>query len=149
MAVLNRRGPLSISQRKVITHLLELDKAGNVEAQYTAKVQIDKTAPTLTVTANGAPLANGMEFQDSQLITLALQATDNLSGVAEQTIIMDGKPYVVGTVLDWAGQLGTHVVQITVNDVAGNVSQSVINVTSKQVSLRWSSLLNVIPLPVT
>lgn len=104
------------------------DKAGNVEDVKSVTVKIDKTAPTVAVTANGSPLANGAEFQDSQSISFAMLASDNLSGLAQQAITVDGMPYVPGTDLDWAGKLGTHVIQVAVTDQAGNVSQSAISV---------------------
>jgi hexosaminidase len=107
------------------------DNLGDQEDVQHLIIGIDKTAPTLAVTVNGTPLSDGTEFQDSQSITLALQAADNLSGVAEQSITVDGMPYVPGTALEWAGKLGTHVIQIVVTDKAGNVSQSVINVNVK------------------
>jgi len=108
-----------------------VDKAGNVEAAKTINVKIDETAPTLVVTVNGAPLKEGTEFLDSDSLVLNVQTTDNLSGVAGKTITVDGKPYVAGTPLRLAGQLGTHVIQIAVTDQAGNVSQLVIHIVVK------------------
>ncbi|MFD0696617.1 discoidin domain-containing protein [Paenibacillus sp. GCM10027628] len=107
------------------------DKAGNVEAMKSIIVKVDQTAPTLAVTANGAPLSEGSEFQDSEPISLELHASDHLSGVAKQTITVDGKPYIPGTSLHLAGQLGTRMIQIAVSDQAGNVSKSVTTIVVK------------------
>ncbi len=107
------------------------DNADNIEDVKSLALQIDATAPTFAVSANGSPLADGAEFQDSQAISFTVQAADNLSGVAQQAITVDGTEYVSGTALDWAGKLGTHVIQVIVKDQAGNTSQSVINVNVK------------------
>jgi hexosaminidase len=71
----------------------------------------------------------GAVFDDSQPVTLTIVSGDSLSGVASQVVTVDGQPYVPGTALNWAGQLGAHVVQVTVTDQAGNSSQRTTNVT--------------------
>ncbi|RTE08892.1 OmpL47-type beta-barrel domain-containing protein [Paenibacillus whitsoniae] len=104
------------------------DKAGNVEVVNSTTIHIDKTAPTALLTANGHPLNDGMALQDNQSIILAMQVADNLSGMAEQSIQVDGIPYAPGTTLDWAGNLGQHVVSVMLKDTAGNTSQTVIQI---------------------
>jgi hypothetical protein len=81
--------------------------------------------------ANGTPLSDGAVIEDSQLLMLALQAADNRSGTASQTILVDGTLYSPGSTVSWAGQLGPHTIQITVTDEAGNTKQTTINVTVK------------------
>lgn len=114
-----------------ITKLLyrSKDRAGNVEAEKSVEVKLDRTAPTFTAAVNGTPLADGHILEDNELLNFTLQDEDNLSGIAEQSIEADGKPYAAGTQLDWAGQLGVHMITVTVKDEAGNVSQTVIHVT--------------------
>ncbi|NEN87001.1 family 20 glycosylhydrolase [Paenibacillus elgii] len=107
------------------------DKAGNVEKAKPLLLKVDTTAPTLAATANGVPLADGIEFTDSETLVLDVQASDPVSGIAGTTITVDGKPYAPGTPLRLAGQLGTHAVQITATDQAGNVSQAVISMVVK------------------
>ncbi|KRF42984.1 InlB B-repeat-containing protein [Paenibacillus sp. Soil787] len=105
------------------------DQAGNVEDVKSIIVKSDNMAPTFKLLANGNPLANGDAFEDSQTVTFDLQSGDILSGVASQTVTVDEKPYVPGTALNWAGQLGAHVIQVTVRDQAGNAVQWTGNVT--------------------
>lgn len=105
------------------------DRAGNVEASKTLTVNVDQTAPTTVLTVNGSPLVDGAGFLDSQLLTLLVQSEDQLSGLAAQTILIDG--VVASTeqnTLNWAGQLGIHVIQVVATDLAGNVQISTINV---------------------
>ncbi|TNJ65084.1 hypothetical protein FE784_17000 [Paenibacillus hemerocallicola] len=106
-----------------------IDKAGNAETAKSITVKSDKIAPTFTVSANGNPLMEGAVFDDSQPVTLTIVSGDSLSGVASQVVTVDGQPYVPGTALNWAGQLGAHVVQVAVTDQAGNSSQRTTNVT--------------------
>lgn len=105
-----------------------IDKAGNIEEAKHVVVQIDKTAPTFSVLLNGGDLSEDMRITDSQPVTLTLQTEDNLSGVAEQTVSVDGNPYIPGTELNWAGSLGTHTVRIVVKDHAGNETQTEIGI---------------------
>ncbi|NOU90522.1 family 20 glycosylhydrolase [Paenibacillus sp. LMG 31460] len=108
------------------------DKVGNVEVAKSITVKVDQTAPTIAVSVNGAPLSEGTGFQDSESITLELHASDTMSGVANQTITVDGNPYTDdGTSMHLAGQLGTHMIQIAVTDQAGNVSQLVTHIVVK------------------
>ncbi|MCZ8510949.1 cadherin-like beta sandwich domain-containing protein [Paenibacillus filicis] len=105
------------------------DRAGNVEAPKTITVNIDRTAPTTVLTANGSPLVNGATFQDSQLLTLVIQSEDPLSGVASQLITIDGAATgATQNIVNWEGQLGNHVVQAVVTDRAGNVNTTKITV---------------------
>ncbi|MEF3309289.1 hypothetical protein PV433_10270 [Paenibacillus sp. GYB004] len=100
-----------------------VDKAGNLETVKSITLKSDKIGPTFTVSANGNPLHDGAVFDDSQPVTLNVLSGDSLSGVASQVVTVDGLSHVPGTPLNWAGQLGTHVIQVTVTDQAGNTSQ--------------------------
>jgi hypothetical protein len=105
------------------------DLAGNVEAVQTVTVKSDKGAPAFTVTANGNPLTERAVFEDGEPVTFEWQSTDSLSGIAAEAVTVGGTPYTSGSSLNWAGQLGTHSIQVTVTDQAGNGSQMTINVT--------------------
>jgi hypothetical protein len=118
------------------------DRAGNIEASNTITVNVDKTAPTTTITVNGSRLVDGATFLDSQLLDLLVQPEDDMSGVVSQTIRIDGVlTSSVQNYLDWAGQLGTHVIQTEITDLAGNVNISKVNV---NVTTNESSMQNII-----
>jgi hypothetical protein len=98
------------------------DMAGNVETAKVLEVNIDKTDPVYSLTANGSPFVNGTEYMDEQTVTFNLSASDPLSGVAGLNITLDGKPYANGTAIDLAGKLGAHTLRFVINDQAGNVT---------------------------
>ncbi|WHY85593.1 FN3 domain-containing metallophosphoesterase family protein [Neobacillus novalis] len=80
----------------------------------------DKTAPTYTLEANGAAFADGAVFKDNQIVKFKLNAKDEISSVASQSLILDGKPYENGAEVDLAGKLGVHTLRILAVDKAGN-----------------------------
>ncbi|WP_171646162.1 endo-alpha-N-acetylgalactosaminidase family protein [Paenibacillus phytorum] len=109
------------------------DHAGNVEVPQTITVNVDRTVPTTVLTANGSPLVNGATFQDNQLLTLNIQSEDQLSGVATQSVTIDGVvSSATQNIVNWEGQLGNHVIQAIVTDLAGNVkiTKITVNVTT-------------------
>ncbi|NOU70380.1 family 20 glycosylhydrolase [Paenibacillus sp. LMG 31458] len=120
--------PLLLSDGIYQVQYRSTDRAGNVEAVKSVTLKSDTTSPTFTVSANGSPLTEGAVFEDSQTVTLALQSADSLSGIASQSVTVDGKLYEPGTVLNWAGQLGIHFIQVSVTDQAGNTSLHTTNV---------------------
>ncbi|MCJ8014103.1 phosphodiester glycosidase family protein [Paenibacillus sp. KQZ6P-2] len=125
-------GPVTLSDEGVHTiDYFSEDNQRNVEDVQQLIVGIDKTAPTVELTVYGSPLSDGMEFLDSQLIQVSIKASDSLSGVAEQTITLDGQPYTPDSSIDWAGQLGTHTIHIEVKDKAGNVTKSEVSIQVK------------------
>ena len=83
-------------------------------------VQIDKTKPAFVLTANGEPLADGAVFSDDRSITLLLNASDPLSGIASQELTLDGKRLDNGASVDLAGKLGLHTLKIVITDQTGN-----------------------------
>jgi len=118
------------------------DQAGNVSAIESITVKSDIEVPSFMILVNGNPLENGDAFEDSQPVTFDLQSTDNLSGVATQSITVDGKSYEPGTALNLAGQLGTHNIQVTVTDQAGNSGKWTANVTITTSGNSMQLLLN-------
>ncbi|NOU88702.1 DNRLRE domain-containing protein [Paenibacillus sp. LMG 31460] len=121
--------PLLLSEGIYQLQYRSTDSAGNVEAPKSITVNIDRTSPTTVLTANGNPLENGATFQDNQLLTLIIQSEDPLSGVASQSMTIDG--VVTSTtqnIVNWEGQLGNHVIQTVVTDRAGNSKITTISV---------------------
>lgn len=96
------------------------DGEGRKEPVKSLSIRIDKTLPTFEIKAGEAPVTNGMAWPDDKPFSLYLAAADAHSGIAEQSINVDGKPYEAETELDWAGQLGIHTIQVNVTDAAGN-----------------------------
>jgi surface antigen len=116
-------GPFSINQEGVHNIIFySVDGKGNIESTKSTQVKIDWTPPITNGTAAGPRDTNGI-FRDT--VNVALNATDNLSGVASQQRSMDG-----GT--NWINYSGNNnTFQISGNgvsrfvfrstDVAGNV----------------------------
>jgi hypothetical protein len=106
-----------------------VDKAGN-RATATARVSLDKTPPTGSLTIN-----DGAATTTETTVTLKIQANDNLSGVAQMRFSNDGRTWS-----DWEGfqstrswdltrfggssSSGLKTVYAQLRDRAGNVSQT-------------------------
>lgn len=58
-----------------------VDNAGNVETPHTITFNVDQTPPVTTASVSGTPGTNGW-WKAGRPVTLTLQASDNLSGVA-------------------------------------------------------------------
>jgi hypothetical protein len=86
------------------------DNAGNVEADKTLVIKIDKTPPTLMFGAT-TPAPNAAGWNNTTPVTIAYAATDTLSGVAA-TSLSSPLRFTVET----SGATQT----VTVTDVAGN-----------------------------
>ncbi|MFC4802158.1 OmpL47-type beta-barrel domain-containing protein [Neobacillus sp. GCM10023253] len=87
-----------------------VDQAGNVEETKTAAVKIDKTAPTITADFS-------KEYALGTVLDLSYQATDNLSGIKETSVEVNGVVNTTGKVtLD---KPGTYTLKITAIDNAG------------------------------
>ncbi|MFB9755412.1 carbohydrate binding domain-containing protein [Paenibacillus hodogayensis] len=106
-------------------------EGGKVEPTKMITVNIDRTPPTFVLLANGAPLAAESAMGHTQTVALTLHAEDAVSGVAQQSILVDGVPYTSGTTIDWSGHIGSHTVVVSVADQAGNRKEAayVIHVT--------------------
>jgi hypothetical protein len=89
------------------------DKAGNTtNATSTPAVKIDKSAPTTTATVPS--WSNGS-------VSITLNTSDNLSGVASTKYIIDGGSTQTGTQINTQLAEGTHMLQFWSTDNAGNV----------------------------
>lgn len=93
------------------------DKAGNVEAQKTVQIKIDKTSPTIGHTQS--PVANNDGWNNTQ-VTVSFTCGDALSGIASctgpQTVTTEGKNQTVtGTARDNAGNTATDPAQVSID----------------------------------
>ena len=107
------------------------DRAGNVRTT-SVTVRLDKTPPTGSLTINDGAATTG-----STIVTLKIQANDNLSGVAEMRFSNDGRTWsdwesFSSTRSNWdlaryggsVNQRGPKTVYAQLRDRAGNVSQT-------------------------
>lgn len=98
------------------------DASGNVEVEKSLQVKIDKTAPVAILTESGHAVA---DVTDADTLRFDLNSTDALSGVAEQTLTLDGGVISSGqTIAAGSLALGEHTVQYSAIDAAGNLVQS-------------------------
>jgi hypothetical protein len=112
-------GPFALSDDAIHSvDFYSTDNAGNVETIQTQTIKIDQTTPATTATLSGPPGDNGSYVGP---VTVALAATDNLSGVALTEYRLDG-----GSWQTYAGSFtvvtdGLHSVDFYSTDIAGNV----------------------------
>ncbi|WJH36880.1 hypothetical protein N6H14_14955 [Paenibacillus sp. CC-CFT747] len=129
-------GPFQLEEGRNVVAFRSLDLAGNTEQEQTAQVAFDAHAPTFEVLANGTVLTTGTDWSDSDLLQLAVQAADTLSGVASTQITVTDSVYGAiaenGGLYDLAGRLGPVKVHVTVTDHAGNRAEAeyTLNVTT-------------------
>jgi peptidoglycan/xylan/chitin deacetylase (PgdA/CDA1 family) len=100
------------------------DKSGNIETVKSQLIQVDSTAPVTAVTCNGLPCGSGWY---GAAVSVALSATDDLSGVATTLYTTDGTAPAGSTASTYANpvvitQTGT--MKFASTDVAGNVEQA-------------------------
>jgi hypothetical protein len=88
------------------------DKAGNTANGTSTPVNIDKTAPVTGISGNSNSWVNGN-------VTLTLNPTDNLSGIAATKYSVDGGATQSGTSVSLSTD-GTHTVSFFSVDNAGN-----------------------------
>ncbi|HEV8462613.1 MAG TPA: chitobiase/beta-hexosaminidase C-terminal domain-containing protein [Gaiellaceae bacterium] len=128
-------GPFTIAATTTF-HFRSYDTVGNLEADNIFQVQIDGTAPTVSLTA---PAANSLAAGQ---VTLSANASDNV-GVSKVDFLVDGT--VVGTATSapfsysWAsGSVsdGVHTIAARATDTAGNTATTgTINVTTTNTNL--------------
>lgn len=98
------------------------DAAGNVETAKSVQVKLDKTAPVAVLTESGQAVA---DVTDADTLKFELNSTDTFSGVAQQTLTLDGGVISSGqSIAAGSLTLGEHTVQYSVVDAAGNMVQS-------------------------
>jgi 3',5'-cyclic AMP phosphodiesterase CpdA len=97
-------------------------KNGKFIREYIIPIQ-DIKKPSYTLKINDQqPEENGMTFEDANHIQIDMEAWDNLSGVADSKIYVDGTIYENGSEIDFAGKLGSHSIRVVISDKAGNVT---------------------------
>jgi len=94
-----------------------VDLAGNREEPKTIEVKIDKTAPIINMELNG-------EYQLGSSLQLPYSATDDLSGVVYEQMVVYGPNETTGKVVDNGSSLtidkpGVYKVEITATNGAG------------------------------
>jgi methionine-rich copper-binding protein CopC len=113
------QGPIPITAEGVHTvRYASTDKAGNQEAVKTLTVRIDETPPVTTAQLAGTLGTNGW-FKAGTPVTLTLNASDALSGVALTQFTVNGGPSQT-----YSGPItfpdGQYTVTYRSEDVAGN-----------------------------
>lgn len=88
---------------------------------YAAALRIeDRVAPAIEIRNPTAP-----EYGYEQTLTVDVEVTDDLSGVYDVAIDLDGAPRADGDEIDLADlALGDHTLTVVAEDTAGNVSES-------------------------
>lgn len=116
-------GPVTVSTEGTTNlRFRSVDNSGNVEADKTLTLQLDKTAPHLALTQSGAAVH---DISIDGTVSFGLTATDELSGVASQDLYLDGNKINAGTELSALSLgLGVHMITATATDKAGNVSRA-------------------------
>lgn len=84
----------------------------------------DTEPPTIELLMNGNQITEeeAVAIEDHTTVSFDLHSEDMDSGVASESIMVDGEPYVEGELIDWAGELGSHQVEVMVADHAGNIT---------------------------
>ncbi|KRE98869.1 hypothetical protein ASG89_28295 [Paenibacillus sp. Soil766] len=119
---LNQDGNYSVSYRS-------RNEAGNAGSVQTVAVNLDATAPTITVTG----LVYG-SYSNAVDLAPALVLGDNLSGVdnSKTTVTLDTYGMQPGTTVPlYTLPLGSHTLIVTANDLAGNTSSKTVTFESK------------------
>lgn len=103
-----------------------VDKAGNSQIVTASAINIDKTPPTISYSANPAPNANGWSNSDT---TVAFNCNDSLSGVqscpSPVAVSTEGASQaVVGTATDKADNSTTATAHINLDKTAPTITTS-------------------------
>ncbi|MWV42519.1 DNRLRE domain-containing protein [Paenibacillus sp. HJL G12] len=101
------------------------DDAGNVEPAQTIQFHLDTKAPLITV----VDPASGSYNADQEILP-QFTITDDLSGVdhAKTTLLLDGQPVQQGVTIQlYTLPLGSHSLEITGYDLAGNIGNAIVN----------------------
>jgi ElaB/YqjD/DUF883 family membrane-anchored ribosome-binding protein len=117
------------------------DAAGNTSIASVTAINIDKTAPTVTITS-----PTSASYLNTTQLPITWTATDALSGVASQSATFDSVAITNGQSITLLNQtIGTHTVTVTATDNASNVKATsvtfAITVTATSLSNTIDSLL--------
>jgi antitoxin component of RelBE/YafQ-DinJ toxin-antitoxin module len=122
-------GPITLGEGVYSVGYRSKDRSGNYEIERQITVKVDHTVPVFQLNGNGKPVTQGAVYADVLPVAFTLQTDDNLSGVALKSITVDGVPYTEGTLMNWTGAYGPHLIQVVVTDTAGNVAEQTYTVT--------------------
>ncbi len=99
-----------------------IDKVYNEEVAQSVAVNVDKTAPVIT-----AP--DKMEIYHYEALETRIEAVDSFSGVQELKVTLDGNTVSADiAIAPLSLTLGSHIIDVTAIDRAGNVSNKTITV---------------------
>jgi len=93
------------------------DKAGNIEETKNITIKVDKTTPTIEVTSP----EEGRNYKFNKPITVAFEATDEISGLENATATLDGLPVQNGSIHSHLS-LANHTMSVRAVDFAGNTA---------------------------
>jgi DNA/RNA endonuclease YhcR with UshA esterase domain len=115
-------GPVNLqSEGTNMVHYASTDAAGNEETAQSLQVQIDKTAPVVSLTQSGQPVTDVLETDS---LSFELNSTDSISGIDFQKLTLDGQVISNGQVFQAKDLgIGLHSVQYQVADMAGNAAE--------------------------
>ncbi|MFC4101295.1 OmpL47-type beta-barrel domain-containing protein [Paenibacillus xanthanilyticus] len=116
-------GPVTIAEEGVnVVTFASVDAAGNQEAAQSVQVKLDKTAPTASLTQSGGSVG---DVTDTDTLRFELASADAVSGVASETLLLDGTVIAEGQDVQ-ASSLGEgeHAVSYAVVDAAGNKTEA-------------------------
>lgn len=138
--------PLSAEGATTLTYFA-WDNAGNAEASHTLAVDIDKSAPNISISS-----PQGQDYAHTANLTTAWVSADSLSGIATDSGKLDGNPVSNGQAVDlFFLSLGQHTLAVNASDKAGNTTQasvtfnvvatldSLMDATNRACSLGWIS----------
>lgn len=102
-----------------------IDVAGNLQATRSLAFRIDPAPPAITTTVTGGPAGDAGTYRGP--VTVAIAATDGVSGLATLVASVDGaSPASVSGPIALSAE-GAHRIAITATDRAGNVSTRTVN----------------------
>jgi len=114
--------PINITiEGQILLEFYSTDKAGNIEEAKNITVKVDKTTPTIEVTSP----EEGRSYEFNKHITVAFEATDGTSGLANTTATLDGLPVQNGSVYSHLS-LGNHTLAVRAVDFAGNTATNTV-----------------------
>jgi phosphoesterase family protein/PKD domain-containing protein len=111
----NYSAPFVLGQGVHDVDYYAVDRAGHVEATRSQVVSIDLTPPVATAKLSGTPGNSGWYISN---VNIALNATDNLSGVESITYRVDNGSWLIYTGPFVVGE-GRHTIQFYATDRAG------------------------------
>lgn len=119
-----------------------VDDAGNIETANTIEVKIDKTAPAIMMDMQA-------EYKLGTVLPLVYTATDELSGIVSEQMVVIGPDSASGTIVANGSSMtlnkpGDYKVTVTVTDAAGHITTI-----QKQITVYIEATMEVLPHVIT